>query len=158
MKSTLSESKRFHLTQAGVDDLNSELETLKQRRLDVANRLKNAKEQGDLAENSDWADAQDEYKYVENRIDEIEHILQNVEIIKTTNGSRVVQLGSKVEIRQNGKKLKFTIVGHLESNPEEGKISYHSPVGRALMDQKVGDNVPINTPGGNHIYTVTRIS
>ncbi len=158
MKTTISESKRYHLTQGGVDELQTELDGLKQRRLEVAQRLKSAKEQGDLAENSDWADAQDQYKFVENRIDEIEHILQNVEIIKDTNGSQAIQLGSKVEIRQNGKKLIFTIVGHLESNPQEQKISYHSPVGEALMGQKVGDNVPIKTPGGDYTYTITKIS
>ncbi|MBI4101064.1 transcription elongation factor GreA [Candidatus Microgenomates bacterium] len=149
--------RSYHLTKAGVAELKHELEQLKRQRLTVAERLKVAKEQGDLTENSDWANAQDEYKYVESRIDEIQHILRNVIIIKKSR-SDVVLLGSQVELSTNGKKARYSIVGSLESNPEAGKISDDSPVGKALLGKKLGEAVAIKTRAGNIKYKITKIS
>src|SRR5687767_3342618 len=100
-------NKDFHLTKAGIEELKAELEKLKKRRLKVAEQLRAAKEQGDLSENSDWAAAQDEFKFVDGRINEIEHILQNATIIKTPADSSKVGLGSIVELQKNGKKIKY---------------------------------------------------
>lgn len=149
--------KQFHLTESGVAELKKELAELKAKRLEVAERLKNAKEQLDLSENADWAAAQDDYKYTENRIDEIENILHNVVVIKGSNNSRLVQLGAKVKLAQDGKKLAYTLVGSLESNPSAGKISEDSPVGKALINKKVGDKVEIKVPSGIEIYKIAQI-
>lgn len=149
---------KFHLTQEGLKELEAELAELKTKRLEVAERLKDAKEQLDLTENSDWADAQDEFKFVEGRINEIEHILRNYKIIKSDGKAQQVQLGNKIELRHNGKKVSYILVGHLESNPKEHKLSYHSPVGRALMGKQVGDSVTIKTPSGTHRYSITHIT
>src|SRR5688572_7598323 len=149
-------SKTFHLTKDGIDELTAELETLKKRRLKVADKLRAAKEQGDLSENSDWAAAQDEFKFVDGRINEIEHILQNASVIKAPADSSKVVLGSKVDLQQDGKKLHYHLVGSLESNPEEGKISDASPIGKALMGKQVGDLVDIVVPSGKTTYKIVK--
>ena len=151
-------NKDYRLTQVGVDELKHELEKLKQRRQDVAQKLKDAKEQGDLSENSDWEAAQDEQKYVEGRINEVEHILQNVQVITVPANSKQVQLGSTVTLQQNGNEVIYTLVGSIESNPREGKISNESPIGRELLDKKVGEEVTVLTPSSTTIFKVTKIS
>lgn len=150
--------KQYNLTQGGVDELKAELAELKQRRVAVAGRLKAAKELGDLSENSDWSDAQDEHKFVEGRIAEIERVLGNVRIIKDPKGNSEVQLGSTVHLKYDGKNLIYTIVGSLESDPDAGKISDESPIGKALLGKKLNDTVDIKTPGGTTSYTITKIS
>jgi len=151
-------AKNFHLTKEGVNELEKERDELKVRRLVVAEKLKSAKEMGDLSENSDWASAQDEYKFIEGRLDEIEHILQNAIIIKSPKGTNVIQLGSRVTLQQNGKNYSYSIVGSLESNPEAGKISDESPIGKALMGKKVGENAQIKTPAGLSAFKITKIA
>lgn len=150
--------KDFHLTQSGVEELKKELIELEQRRRVVAEQLKAAKEQGDLSENSDWAAAQDEFKFVDGRINEIEHILQNTTIIKNPSDRTKIGLGSMVELQQDGKKLNFHLVGSLESNPEEGKISDASPIGQALLGKQVGEMADIVTPSGKTTYKIVKIT
>lgn len=151
-------AKNFHLTKEGLGELEKERDELKVRRLAVAEKLKAAKEMGDLSENSDWASAQDEYKFIEGRVDEIEHILQNATIIKSPKGTKVIQLGSTVTVQQNGKNFSYSIVGSLESNPEDGKISDESPIGKALMGKKVGESAQIKTPAGLSAFKITKIA
>jgi len=150
--------KDYHLTQDGLKELKEEQEQLEAQRKEVAAKLKAAKEQGDLSENSDWANAQDEFKFVEGRLNEIEHILQNVKIISNPRSKDQVSLGSSVELNHGGKKRNYILVGSLESNPEEGKISDESPIGKALLGKKVGEKVDITTPAGTTRYTVTKIT
>lgn len=151
-------AKNFHLTKEGVGELEKERDELKVRRLVVAEKLKAAKEMGDLSENSDWSSAQDEYKFIEGRLDEIEHVLQNATIIKSPKGTKVIQLGSTVTVQQNGKNFSYSIVGSLESNPEDGKISDESPIGKALMGKKVGESAQIKTPAGLSAFKITKIA
>ncbi len=151
-------NRKVNLTSAGVSELTAELAELKTRRVEVAERLKAAKEQGDLTENFDWATAQDDFKYVENRIDEVEQILRHAKVIKSAGGGGAVGLGSTVELSQDGKKRTYTLVGSLESNPKVNKISEASPVGRALLGKKVGETVKIKVPAGTESFKVTKIS
>lgn len=151
-------AKNFHLTKEGIGELEKEQEELMVRRIEVAEKLKAAKEMGDLSENSDWASAQDEFKFIEGRLDEIQHILQNAVIIKSPKGTKVIQLGSTVTLQQNGKNISYSIVGSLESNPEDGKISDESPIGKALMGKKVGENAQIKTPVGLSAFKITKIA
>lgn len=150
--------KGFHLTKEGIAELQEELDKLKTRRLAIAEKLKDAKDQGDLSENSDWTNAQDEHKYVENRLAEIEHVLRNAEIIETPQGGQVVQLGATVHLKHNGDTKRYVIVGSLESNPQEGKISDESPIGRAVIGKKVGDRVEIATPSGAENYLISKVA
>ena len=151
-------NKDYHLTQPGLDELKSELEELKIRRIDVANKLKEAKDQGDLSENSDWANAQDEFKFVEGRVNEIEHIIQNVKIITDSKKTDKVRLGSTVYLEQGSKKAEYSVVGSLESDPQNGKISDESPIGKALLGKTVGEMVDIVVPAGTTRYKIVKIT
>ena len=150
--------KQFRLTQDGVDELQKELDGLKGRRTEIAENIKSAREQGDLSENAEYHAAKDDHERNESRILELENILGSVEIIKKPKGDSKVQLGSTVKLSGNGKKKEFSVVGTVEADPLEGKISDESPIGQALLGKKVGDKVEIVTPAETATYKVTDIS
>lgn len=150
--------KSFHLTAEGVAELKEELTELVAQRGPVAERIKAAREFGDLAENAEYTSARQEQERVESRIGEIEHILQNVELIKKPKGDSKVQLGSKVSLKGSGKTKDFQVVGTVEADPLNGKISDESPIGQALIGKKVGDAVEIKTPAETATYKVVSIS
>lgn len=151
--------KQFHLTKEGVDELKQECEELISQRPVIAERIKTAREFGDLAENAEYTSARQEQERVEGRIAEIEHILLNVEVIKKPRGDSKVQLGSKVTLKgDSGKQKEFQVVGTVEADPMNGKISDESPIGKALLSKKVGDAVEIKTPAETSSYKVVEIS
>lgn len=151
--------KQFRLTQAGVDELKTELEALIGRRSEMADAIKTAREQGDLSENAEYHAAKDDHDRNESRIGEIEAILSSVEIIKKPTGDSKVQLGSTVELKsESGKTKKFQVVGTVEADPLSGKISDESPIGQALLGKKEGDEVEIVTPAETATYKVADIS
>ncbi len=151
--------KQFKLTQDGIDELKSELESLVAKRTDIAESIKLAREQGDLSENAEYHAAKDEHEKNESRILEIENILGSVELIKKPKGDSKVQLGSTVKLKSaNGKDKEFTVVGTVEADPLNGKISDESPIGKALLGKKVNDEVEIVTPAETAVYKVTDIS
>jgi transcription elongation factor GreA len=152
--------KQFHLTQQGVDELRAELIDLTALRSKIAEAIKSARELGDLAENAEYQSARQDQERNDNRIAELEHILANVQVIAapTTNGN--VELGSVVKLKSSdGKTVKeFQVVGTVEADPLEGKISDESPIGQALIGKKVGDTVEIKTPAETKVYTVVSIN
>lgn len=151
--------KQFHLTQEGIDELKTELAEHVAKRVDVADAIKTAREQGDLSENAEYHAAKDEQQALESRISEIEYILANVEVIAKPKGKvGKVQLGSQVELKGNGKTKEFTIVGTVEADPLNGKISDESPIGQALMGKQIGEEVEIVTPAETAIYKVAKIA
>lgn len=150
--------KQFYLTKEGVAELETEHKALVEQRGPIAERIKTAREFGDLSENAEYTSARQEQERVENRISEIENILQNVEIIKKPKGDSKVQLGSSVKLSGNGKARDFTVVGTVEADPINGKISDESPIGQALMGKKVGDEVEIKTPAETATYKIAEIS
>jgi len=139
-------NKTFHLTPDGVEELRTELNGLVNERGAIAERIKSAREFGDLSENAEYASALQEQERTENRISELEHILQNVKVINKPAGDQKVQLGSVVKLKNGRHDKTFKIVGTVEANPSEGKISDESPIGVALLDKKVGDEIEIKTP------------
>lgn len=149
--------KLFRLTKEGVDTLQTELKGLIAKRAVIAESIKSARELGDLSENAEYQSARAEQERNETRISEIEGILQNVEIIKKPRGAKV-QLGSRVKLKNDGKTKEFQVVGTVEADPLNGKISDESPIGRALIDQKVGDKVEIKTPAETATYKIVSIS
>lgn len=151
-------NKQFHLTKEGIKELEAELKQLTAQRGPIAERIKNAREFGDLSENAEYISAREEQERVEGRIGEIENILQNVEVIKKPRGDSKVQLGSKVMLKANGKSKQFQVVGTVEADPLEGKISDESPIGQALIGKKVGDEVEIKTPAENSTFKIASIS
>ncbi|MCH4035555.1 MAG: transcription elongation factor GreA [Lachnospiraceae bacterium] len=156
------EEKKNILTYAGLKKYEDELEDLKiNRRKEVAEKLKEAMAQGDLSENAEYDAAKDEKRDIEARIEEIEKILKNVEVIPEEDVKLdKVNVGCTVTIHDldEDEDLDYSIVGSNEANSLEGKISNESPVGKALMGAKVGDTVTVETQAGAFQYKVVRIS
>lgn len=149
--------KLFHLTKEKVAELETERTNLIGQRSVVAERIKTAREFGDLAENAEYQSARQDQDKLENRLAELEHILQNVDIIEKPKSDGVVSLGSTVTLK-NGVVRKFQVVGTVEADPLEGKISDESPLGQVLLGKKVGDKVEIKTPAETTVYTITEIA
>ena len=152
--------KMFRLTEEGAEELRKELERLISQRSIIADHIKTAREFGDLAENAEYQSAQAEQEKNESRISEIQHILQNVEVIRSTrSGSKTVQLGSKVKLKsKDGKSKAFQVVGTVEADPLEGKISDESPIGKSMLGKKVGEQLEIKTPTETAVYEIVEIS
>jgi transcription elongation factor GreA len=148
--------KTYQITEAGKKELELELDELKSQRGEIAEKISAARDFGDLSENAEYDAAREEQGIVETRIAEIEDILQNAEIIKVAKGSSV-GLGSRVELKREDKTTIYAIVGPVEADPLEGKISNESPIGIELMNKKVGDAVTISTPKGEIIYQIVSI-
>ena len=149
-------NKVYQITESGQRELERELEELKSRRGEIADKIAAARDFGDLSENAEYDAAREAQGLLETRITEIETILQNASIIQV-GGSSTVVLGSTVELEANGKTVVYTVVGPVEADPLEGKVSNESPIGQALMGKAVGDTVTINTPKGELAYTVTAL-
>jgi transcription elongation factor GreA len=151
--------KQFYLTREGITELQTELDELVAQRGPIAERIKTAREFGDLSENAEYSSARQEQERVESRIAEIENILQNVEIIKKPKGDSKVQLGSSVKLKsQAGKTKEFQVVGTVEADPLNGKISDESPIGMALLGKKEGEEVEITTPVDTTKYKIIDIA
>lgn len=150
--------KEYRLTKDGIKELEKELSELGNLKPEIVDNLKQARSQGDLSENADYDAARDRLERTEGRINEIEHILRNVEIIKTPRSNGAVKLGSSVELKSPKGKTTFKVVGSVEANPGEGKVSDESPIGIALMGKKVGDDVEIQLPSGASVYKIQSIS
>jgi transcription elongation factor GreA len=150
--------KQYHLTAEGMDELKRELEVLISARAAIAEAIASARSQGDLAENAEYHAAKEEQARNETRIEEIEHILINSEEIKVPKSDSKVRLGSKVVLKsEDGKTKEFQVVGTVEADPLNGKISDESPIGTALMGRKEGETVEIQTPVDTTSYKVVDI-
>ena len=149
--------KHYQITSEGKSELESEMIELKARRGAVAEKIAEARDFGDLSENAEYDSAREEQGLLETRIAEIEDILNNADIIKS-GPKALVGLGSKVDLQMGDKVVTYTIVGPVEANPLEGKISNESPIGLALFGRKVGDDAKISTPKGDVNYLITQIN
>ena len=151
-------SKKYLLTKEGLEKLNEELKTLiNDKRKEVIERIREAAAHGDLSENADYAQAREEQSFIEGRIQEIEDIVKNAEIISTTSHGNTVTIGSTVTITNGGGEKKYTIVGSNEANPREGKISNESLVGKALLGRKAREKFKVATPAGEMEYEIVAI-
>ena len=147
-----------YLTKERLEELKSELQKLKKEgRAEVAERLKKAKEYGDLSENSEYADAKDEQARIESNIFKLENMIRNAALIKKSSDKDSVDIGSTIEISKKGKNFKYTIVGSNEARPEANLISNESPLGEAFLGKKTGDVVKIETPSGKTEYKIVKI-
>ena len=155
------EEKKTILTYAGLKALEDELENLRVvKRKEVAGKIKEAREQGDLSENAEYDAAKDEQRDIEARIDELEKILKNVEVVVEEEVDlEKINVGCTILVHDDeyDEEIEFKIVGSTEANSLQGKISNDSPVGQALIGKKVGDVVDVETPAGNIRYTVLKI-
>lgn len=150
-------NKLYQITNEGKQELEAELEQLKGRRGAIAEKIAEARDYGDLSENAEYDAAREEQGLVESRIAEIEDILLNADIIKAGKSSEV-GLGSKVELKSGKKTITYTVVGPVEADPLQGKISNESPIGVALFGKKVGDTITVETPKGALRYTIASLA
>jgi transcription elongation factor GreA len=142
--------KEYRLTKEGYEELLKEMEDLiNNKRKEIAERLRDAKNSGgDLTENSEYEYAKNDQAFIEGRIEQINEILNNYIIIEKKENKGLVELGATVVVRDVDKKMdkEFKIVSSVESDPEKNKISDESPMGRALLNKKIGDEVLVKTP------------
>ena len=150
-------NKHYKITKQGKKELEIELQGLISRRKGVAKKIASARDFGDLSENAEYDVAREEQGLIETRISEIEDIILNAEIIKHISKSKIA-LGSKVELKNGKKNVIYTIVGPVEANPLEGRISNESPIGSALFDKKVGETITIETAKGKVEYQILSIN
>lgn len=149
--------KDILVTQEGLEKLQNELDELtKERRPEVVNRIKTAKELGDLSENAEYTSAKEDQSFIEGRIQEIEQTLKHAKVVAESH-TGVISIGCTVNVLVDGDNETFELVGQTESDPEHGKISVDSPVGQALLGHIAKDKVHIETPDGTIIYTVLSV-
>lgn len=158
----MAEVKKNILTEEGLKALEDELQELKvNRRKEVAQKIKEAREQGDLSENAEYDAAKEEQRDIELRIEEIDKILKNAELVANEDvDSSVINIGCTVRIKdmEYKEEMEYKIVGSTEANSLKGKISNESPVGKALIGSKVGQTVKVETPAGLLKYKILDIT
>ena len=147
-----------YLTLERLEELRAELQELKTAgRIEISERLKRAKELGDLSENSEYFEAREEQGHIETRIFELEEMVKNARVIAKSTGN-TVRVGTTLEVeREGGTRLHFTIVGSNEAKPEAGLISNESPLGSAFLNREVGAVVKIKAPKGEMTYKILKI-
>ncbi len=154
--------KVFPMTKAGKEKLEQELEHLKTvKRKEIVERIKIARSFGDLSENSEYDSAKDEQAFVEGRITTLENMIRNAKIIEESDlVSDAVSIGKSVTFIElpDGEEETYTIVGSAEADPFEGKISNDSPIAQSLIGKKVGEQVTVQTPGGEMQVKIVSIS
>ncbi len=152
-------SKTTYISKDGLDKLRAELEEiLNVRRPEIAQRIHDAKEHGDLSENAEYEDAKNEQAFVEGRIQTLEAMIKNATIIDENTSTDHVQIGSTVKVKGEDGPETFMIVGSAEAKPADGRISNESPVGRALLGRKKGEKVVVKVPAGDFTYKIIEIS
>lgn len=147
----MAEEKSYYMTEEGKEKLEKELHTLKTvKRTEVVERIKIARDFGDLSENSEYDSAKEEQAFVESRIAQLEKMIRNAVIIESNNDEDTVGLGKKVTFVElpDGEEETYTIVGSAEADPFEGKISNDSPIAKSLFGKEKGTEVMVPTPGG----------
>jgi len=152
-------TKTTYISKDGLDRLRAELDGMTSvRRPEIAQRIHDAKEHGDLSENAEYEDAKNEQAFVEGRIQALEAMIKNATLIDEHTSTDHVQIGSTVTVKGDDGAETFMIVGSAEAKPADGRISNESPVGRALLGRKKGDKVVVKVPAGDFAYTITEIS
>jgi transcription elongation factor GreA len=148
-----------YLTPEGHLRLKNELAELKgTRRAELSKRLRSAVQMGDLSENADYHKAKEDQAFLEGRIQEIEVILREAIIIDKSNNREIVTIGSHVTIQEQGAESEtYHLVGPQEADPRNGRISHESPIGRALLDRRVGDTTEVETPAGKIKLKILKI-
>jgi transcription elongation factor GreA len=152
-------NKPTYVSREGLERLRAELEEMiAVKRPEIAARISEAKEHGDLSENAEYEEAKNEQAFVEGRIAELEHKIKSAVLIDEDHGTEHVSIGSTVEVESPDGVLSFHIVGSTEAKPADGRISNESPVGRALLGRKRGEKVVVKVPAGDVVYTIRSIS
>ena len=151
-------NKTLFVTAEGLKKIQDELDELKTtKRKEMAERIHDAKELGDLSENAEYIEAKEEQGFVESRVLELEQMIKNAQIITHTRNTETVQIGSTISVKGLSGTVEYTIVGSSEASPMEQKISNESPVGQAFLGHKVGDTVTVRTPNGDVQFDILSV-
>ncbi len=154
----MKQDPKIYLTKEGLTKITEELRQLiAEERPALSSRLLRAREAGDLSENADYHSAKERQAFVEGRITELEYTLQHAEVAQAKSGRSQVGVGSYVRLLSDGEELSYHLVGALEANPLEGKVSYESPLGKVLLGAVVGDEIEADTPAGKSLYKVLEV-
>ena len=158
----MSDDRIQYLTPAGYEKIKKEYQELKDSKIpEIANKIDEAKQQGDLSENAEYHQAKEEMAWAQGRLIDLGYILNNAQVFETSsNGKKsLVAVGSRVKCKNKNKQIKeYTIVGPQEANPIGGKISNESPLGESFLGHKVGDIIKVKTPLGEQIYEILEIN
>lgn len=147
-----------YLTQESLQHLITELETIKNKTIpDIAKRIDEAKQQGDLSENAEYHQAREDMSWAQSRVQELDQLIQNAQIIEKSANHDTVSIGSSVTVKINGKTKDYTIVGPQEIDPSKGYISNESPLGQAFLKHKAKDKIEVITPAGKNVYEIISI-
>ena len=146
-----------YISSEGLEQIKLELIGLKQKRHEIAKRLEEAKALGDLSENAEYQDAKEQQAFNEGKIAELDQMIRDAVVINKTGKKDIVRVGSVVNVKSNGEKYVFHIVGSEEANPVAGKISNESPLGKAFLGCKAGEAVEAETPRGKIKYKIVNI-
>jgi transcription elongation factor GreA len=150
--------KTQYLTQASLESLQTELEQLKNVKIpEIANKIDEAKQQGDLSENAEYHSAKEDMAWAQGRFMELENLLSNAVVIGSETKGEGVSVGQTVVVEVGGKTKEYTIVGPQEADPFAGKISNESPLGQAFLGRSKGDEVEVQTPAGKQVYAIMSI-
>ena len=156
----MRQKREFLLTSEGFLELETELNKLKSEdRPRIIEAIKEARAQGDLSENADYDAARDEQAKIEARIQELEYMLEHAKIIEKVSGDKVA-VGTTVTVQyvDDDEEEEYSIVGSMEADPFENKISNESPIGKAIMDRRVGDIISVESPNGNYDIKIVKIA
>lgn len=150
--------KEIYLTQDGLEKLKSELSDIENNKLkEIANKIADARDLGDLSENAEYHEAKEQQSFLAGRASELKYKIKHASIIEKSKMNGIVAVGSEVIVDAGSQKIEFEIVGSDESDPANGKISADSPIGRALLGNKVGSSIKAQTPAGERIYKISSI-
>jgi len=147
-----------YLSAASLKNLEAERETIKNTTIpEIAKRIDEAKQQGDLSENAEYHQAREDMSWAQGRLQEVDGIINSAQIISRPHSTDIVSVGSTITVKANGQTKTYTIVGPQEINPAKGLISNESPIGEAFLGHKTGDKVEVRIPAGKIIYEITEI-
>jgi transcription elongation factor GreA len=155
-----SDERIQYITPEGLADLKNELKNLKDHKIpDIANRIDEAKQHGDLSENAEYHQAKEEMAWAQGRRQDVEYLLDHSEVMIASNQKKeVIGVGSTIIVKTNNKTKTYTIVGPQEADPLQGKISNESPLGMSFIGHKVGEQLSINTPAGKQMYEILELN
>ncbi|MFC1625771.1 transcription elongation factor GreA [Patescibacteria group bacterium] len=150
--------QKIKITKEGLKTLKNELKSLvEEKRPKIVERLSFARSQGDLSENSDYANAKEDLEFLDGKIEELESVIKNASVISNGKSNGNVDLGTKVTLKVNGGKTIYEIVGEWEADPVNKKISHKSPLGQVLVGKKVGEKVEVEAPAGKVNYEILAV-
>jgi len=158
-KNTNNVNNKVFMTAEGLAKAKKELSELQTaKRKEIAQRIQSARELGDITENSEYEAALEEQAYIEGKIDELSEVIRQAEVVENpTSKDHCVNVGSRVRLHLEGAEMEYEIVGELEADPVQNKISHESPLGQALLGKKIGDKIEVEAPVGRLFYTVLNI-